>query len=218
MSSPGCLCCGNTDLEMIIDFGEQPPSNRYQQDADSPSEKHGLKFAYCTQCGLPQLVDPMQLDSVRSRYEWITYNEPEGHLDDLVQRVLHLIDDRADVRVTGISYKDDTTLERMSKLGVKHTYRLDQVNDLGISNGLASLETIQQELNNSKAQEIVVRHGLSDVLVVRHILEHAHEPMHFLEMCSAMVKPDGLLIFEVPDCRKVLGGNDHCFIWEEHRS
>jgi hypothetical protein len=51
---------------------------------------------------------------------------------------------------------------------------------------------------------------------VRHILAHAHDPRQLVEACRNLAKPGGLLVFEMPDCRKVFDGHDHCFIWEEH--
>jgi hypothetical protein len=52
--------------------------------------------------------------------------------------------------------------------------------------------------------------------MVRHLLEHAHAPRRFLEACRALTAPDGIMIFEVPDARKMFKGGDHCFLWEEH--
>ena len=81
---------------------------------------------------------------------------------------------------------------------------------------LASLESIQAALTPEKAREVAARHGLADIVLVRHILEHAHDPRQLVEACRNLAKPGGLLVFEMPDCRKVFDGHDHCFIWEEH--
>jgi SAM-dependent methyltransferase len=164
------------------------------------------------------LLDPMAIDLVRSRHEWITYNEPEGHLDNLVECLRDLSGITVDSRIVGVTYKDDSTLARFSKQGIANTYRLDQVNDLGVSDPLASLETIQSVLTPHRAQSITAQIGQADIVLVRHILEHAHSPVQLLEACQQLAKPDGWLVFEVPDCRKVLDGHDHCFIWEEHIS
>jgi len=68
------------------------------------------------------------------------------------------------------------------------------------------------------AEELSAAQGPADLLLVRHILEHAHRPRLMLEACRKLVKQGGLLVFEVPDCCKVLNGHDHCFLWEEHIS
>lgn len=211
-----CLGCGSHAVKAIIDLGLQPPSNRFLASADEYCETHPLQFGYCPSCSLAQLLNPMATDIVRSRHAWITYNEPEGHLDDLVDclRKMGGVTERA--RIVGVTYKDDSTLARFGKLGFGDTYRLDQEADLDIAESLASLETIQAALTPARARHIADRIGQADIVLVRHILEHAHRPAELLEACQHLAKPGGLLVFEMPDCRKVLDGQDHCFLWEEH--
>lgn len=211
-----CISCSADQVDCLLDLGEQPPSNRYLTSPDIDSERHPLRFGVCTQCGLAQLIDPMPASIAQSRFPWLIYNEPEGHLDDVVDRVEALGLLGSDTFVAGVTYKDDTTLARCQRKGIKRTHRLSQTEDLGIANPLASLETIQARLDLALADELVKKYGQIDVLFVRHILEHAHEPKLLIEACRHLARPGGLLVFEVPDCRKVFDGKDHCFLWEEH--
>ncbi len=153
---------------------------------------------------------------MRSRHGWITYNEPEGHLDDLVDCLRKMVGTTELTRILGVTYKDDSTLARFTELGVTEAYRINQRVDLDIVQSLASLETIQAALTPTRARSIVDRIGQSDIVFVRHILEHAHKPAEVLEACLNLAKPSGLIVLEVPDFSKVLDGGDHCFLWEEH--
>lgn len=211
-----CIGCGADQVECLLDLGPQPPSNRYLASPGVDCERHPLRFGVCAQCALAQLVDPMSPSIAQSRFSWITYNEPEGHLDDLVDRVGALGLLGRDAFVVGVTYKDDTTLARCQRKGVKRTHRLGQIEDLGIADPLASLETIQEQLDVALADALAQKYGQADVLFVRHILEHAHAPRRLIEACRRLVKPGGLMVFEMPDCRKIFDGNDHCFLWEEH--
>ena len=213
-----CISCNADQVECLLNLGEQPPSNRYLTSPDDECEHHLLRFGVCVQCGLAQLIDPMQASIVQSRFPWVTYNEPEGHLDDLVEQIESLGMLKSDAFVMGVTYKDDSTLARCLRKGVKQTHRLRQTEDLGIDDALASLETVQGFLNIAKADELVKKYGQADVLFVRHILEHVHKPKNLVQACQRLTKSGGLIIFEVPDCRKVFDGNDHCFLWEEHIS
>jgi len=213
-----CISCNADQVECLVNLGEQPPSNRYLTSPADKCEHHLLRFGVCVQCGLAQLIDPMQASIVQSRFPWVTYNEPEGHLDDLVEQIESLGMLKSDAFVMGVTYKDDSTLARCLRKGVKQTYRLSQTEDLGIVDTLASLETVQSSLNIAKADELAKKYGQADILLVRHILEHVHEPKHFIQACHRLTKPGGIIVFEVPDCRKVFDGNDHCFLWEEHIS
>jgi len=213
-----CIGCGADTAKKLIDLGPQPPSNRYFSGTRESYDTHPIEFGICTTCGLAQLFNPMPPDVVRSRFEWISYNEPEGHLDDLVEILAAKIDLSAKTHIVGVTYKDESTLARFNRKGVADTYRLSQADDLHIAEPLASLETIQHVLSPDAAATLAAKIGQADILLVRHILEHAHEPRRLLEACRNLCKPGGLLVIEVPDCRKVLDGHDHCFLWEEHIS
>src|SRR5690242_21909579 len=82
--SAACIGCRSSTVRTVIDLGPQPPSNRFLASPGERSETHTLRFGYCAACGLAQLLDPMPVEVVRSRHAWITYNEPEAHLDSLV--------------------------------------------------------------------------------------------------------------------------------------
>ncbi len=153
---------------------------------------------------------------VKSRFEWLTYNEPESHLDDLVSRLCRLPGIGRDSRVIGLTYKDDSTLARFNRLGHANTYRYQAAADLGLHDRCAGLESIQAALDESMASTLGARHGRADILVIRHVLEHAHDPALFLRAARTLVKPAGYLVFEMPDCTKFIRACDYSFIWEEH--
>ena len=215
-SAPQCLCCGAQNVETLVDFGLQPPSNRFEHPEHPESERHPLVVGQCDACGLVQLIRPMAPSMAKSRFEWLTYNEPEGHLDDLVGRLCSLPGIDRSARIFALTYKDDSTLARFKKLGYDHTYRYESNADFGLKDSCAGLESIQAMLDEPTAARLAAKHGLADLLIVRHVLEHAHVPLAFLRAVRSLVRPGGYLLFEMPDSTKFIKACDHCFVWEEH--
>lgn len=211
-----CLGCGGGPVDVVLDLGAQPPSNRFLREGDTGGDAHPLSLGQCQACALIQLVNPMPPAMVKSRFDWLTYNEPEGHLDGLTARLCTLDGVTKGARIIGFSYKDDSTLARFNRLGYANTFRFDLQQDFGISDACAGLESIQQAVDDSTMQRLAGRHGKADVLLVRHVLEHAHYPVRFLRALGALVKPGGYLIFEIPDCTKFIDACDYNFVWEEH--
>ena len=199
-----------------MDLGPQPPSNRFLRPGEELEERHPLVLGQCQACALLQLIRPMPVEMVRSRFEWLTYNEPEGHLDQLVDRLAKLPELTSEGKIIGITYKDDSTLTRFNRLGFGRTHRLDPATDLGVEDERASLETIQGALTRERAEALAARYGEADIVVARHILEHAHDPTLFLAACAQLARPGGWMVFEMPDSRKFLDAGDQCFLWEEH--
>ena len=203
-----CLACAAREVAILLDFGPQPPSNRFERPDAAPAEKHPLVVGQCRACGLVQLVDPMPSAMAKSRFEWLAYNEPEGHLDDLVSRLRGLVSPGS--RIVGVSYKDDTTLARFNRLGYGNTYRYQPAADLGIHDPCAGLETLQAAL------AIASLPGEADLVIARHILEHAHQPAALIAALRRVAKPGGYIVLEVPEASKFIRACDYSFLWEEH--
>ncbi len=65
-------------------------------------------------------------------------------------------------------------------------------------------------------EAIAARRGRADVLLVRHILEHAERPHEFMEALKMLTAPHGQVVVEVPDCSRAMDACDYTTIWEEH--
>jgi len=210
-----CLGCG-ASVNVLIDFGKQPPSNRFIQLGEVDNDQHCLTIGQCGTCMLVQLIDSMPAAMVKPRFDWMTYNEPEGHLDALMDRLAKLPGISEDSVIAGLTYKDDTSIARLNRLGFANTFRLDATLDLGLLDTRAGLESIQSNIGEDRTREIASRRGLVDLLLVRHFLEHTHDPRAFLAALKQLVKPGGYIVFEVPDSQKFLDVFDYSFVWEEH--
>lgn len=209
-----CLGCGACAVKLLVEFGSLPPSNRFVMVGRTDVDLYPLTLGQCEECALMQLVDPMPISMVRSRHAWLTYSEPEEHLDALVERLRLLV--RPDSRIVGLTHNDDSTLARFRRLGFAHTLRYDMKADLGIEIPCAGLETIQSVLDDSLVDCLVARHGKADLLIVRYLLEHAHAPKGLLYALGRLLAPGGKLVLEVPDCTKSVVACDYSSMWEEH--
>lgn len=201
----------------MIDFGRQPPSNRFFRFGEKNLDLHSLVIGQCSVCMLLQLVNFMSSKMIKPRFDWIHYKEPESHLDKLMIRVAQLPGITESSIIAGITCEDDTSIARLNKLGFTKTFRLDANNDLGLNEPTTGLEVVESLANEGCSKKISSRRGGQvDLLIARYVLEHAHNPCAFLIGLKQLVKPGGYIVFEVPDSRKFLDACDYSFIWEEH--
>ena len=204
----------SSKVKLILDLDLQPISNRYVTNVNDDELLFNLKIGQCQKTSLIQLIDPIPYKELVPRFDWITYNEPEDHLDDLVTKIYKFLSNDETLTVGGISYKDDSTLERFSKKKCK-TWRIDLENDLSLEK-YVGIESIQATLNSRRAVKISERYGKADLLVVRHIWEHVYNHNQFSEALKELISDNGYILFEVPDCRDLLKFFDCTMIWEEH--
>ena len=212
---PGCYNCGADAVTLLLDAGLQPIGNRFLRTRDEKEEQFPVLIEQCGRCGLVQSTKPVPAAALVPVFDWITYSEPEPHLDGMVERLMTRPGIKAGAVAGGVSFKDDSTLDRLARNGLR-TWRLDMAADLGIARPGLGVETIQEALTPARADAAAAKHGKADVLLVRHILEHAHDLGRFLESLRRLLAPGGYAVIEVPDCSRALDVGDYTTIWEEH--
>lgn len=217
-----CCVCESSAIITLLDLGIQPICNRYikclEEKYNRPEEeyKHPLVLGLCKACGLIQLLNPVSATELIPKYSWVTYREPEDHLDRVMEMLLGLPNLNKESSICGISFKDVTLLERFKQKGFKKVIQLNPREDLDVRNNQKGAETIQCALNTKTASSIVKKKGKFDLVIIRHLLEHAYNVKEFILAARILVKDTGYVMFEVPSSTKLLEHFDYSCIWEEH--
>lgn len=200
-----CTVCNQNAVKTVTDFGLQPPANRFifQKTAENEQEIYPLALGHCINCHTIQLGRRMPMQAMKPRYSWLQYNEPEQHLDDVALHLSKLPGVGPSSRMLGLTYKDQSTLDRLAKLGLPAgtCYTAEEFN---IFNSPC--------LNVRESQEKV------DLLIARHVVEHAENATALILMLKELIAPNGYLVLELPDSEKILRAKNYAFIWEEHIS
>ena len=211
-----CIICNNNSLKIVLDIGLQPISSRYLINNYDDELLHPIILGQCTSCALVQLINPVDPSELVPKYDWITFNEPEDHLDHLVSLIRKLPGINKKSKICGISYKEQSTLERFRKIAYNNLRSFDIVKDYNINNSNSGIETIQNKLTPSLSRSLVEKYSKQDVIIARHIFEHAYEPKKFIESLKLLTSDHGYIILEIPDCMKVFNSKDYTTIWEDH--
>jgi len=211
-----CNICLSNEIQILINFGLQPLSNQFTKIITNNEYRNLLILGQCLDCGLVQLTEPVPFKELIPKVKWLKYSEPEEHLDNLSEILFKLGGLTQNPTAFGITYKDDSLLQRLSKKRFLKTWRLDPKKDLGIQQkGIAS-ETIIPLLTNDVVKSLINKYGTVDLIIARHIFEHAANTHQLLDVLYNLLKPNGYIVFEVPDCTKQLKFNDYSMVWEEH--
>lgn len=210
-----CLVCGVDAVVEHIEVGKFPIASRFLEEKGETLPEYRIAAGQCWKCGTIQLMTPVPHQALLPSV-FIASREPEEHLDAVVDSILALSCLNPDSRIGALTYKDDTTIERFRKKGFKHTWRLRLKEDFGIEHPAANIETIQYCTTPERMRAVAAQVGQADLLIVRHITEHAENIQSFMLGLGELVAPGGLLMLEVPDCTTSLKLRDFCMLWEEH--
>jgi hypothetical protein len=202
---------------LLLDLGLHPVSNRFLPvDAERKIPRFPIRLLLNYEMGLIRLETPFPVNEVKPRYPWLSSLEPEEHLDELVSTITCLPNISTESIFAAYSYKEDSTLERLKTSGFNKVWRINPEKDLLLFDPCSDLETFQNHLTVDNIQNIRARHGRADVFIVRHAIEHAYDLPQFVSSIRAMTKPDGYIVWEIPDCSRALGLGDCSILWEEH--
>jgi hypothetical protein len=211
-----CLVCGSDAVSEQLSVGSHPVATFYRERRDDAERKVRLALGQCSNCGTIQSTDIVPHEALIPPYDWLFAREPEEHLDEVVDNIMALPGIGPHSVVGALTYKDDTTVDRLIQRGCASSWRVTLDGDLGIANPAANIETVQKLTTPETMAAVATERGQADVLVVRHIFEHTEDPIAFAKGLAELVKPGGILMLEVPDCTTSLRLNDYCMIWEEH--
>jgi hypothetical protein len=209
-----CRLCRAEAVERLVDFGRQPIGSRFLRTPDEPAPLFPLVLAQCAACGLAQLEEAIPAEDLKPHFDWISYSEPEAHLDAVADVIMTLPGAARDRPVWGVSSKDDTLLERLARRGCAAASRLNPAAlDLTVA---AGVEQIQSRLTPESAARAAGAHERPGVLIARHLIEHAADLPLLLAALRELLAPGGRLVVEVPDCRAAFSRGDCTVMWEEH--
>src|SRR5260221_4044919 len=79
---------------------------------------------------------------------------------------------------------------------------------------LANVEAVPDALTSIRATAISQQYGKAQLVICRHIFEHACKLNSFLAGLTGLVAPDGYLMLEVPDCTSSLERSDYTMLSE----
>jgi len=215
MSSSCQICDG--ELAALVDFGPQPVCNRYLSSPDESEFRYPLILAQCPRDALLQLAQPWPSEEMRPRLPWISYQEPEPHLDDVVDKIVRLPGVNRDTLIAGLSYKDYSVLDRLERRGFRNIWKV-ALSELGLDVPGAGMESIQQVLTPTMGESLRASRGAPGVIVVRHLIEHSNAVGTVLQALQSWGGPAAHFVFEVPDSEDTLRNLDVSTLWEEHVS
>jgi 2-polyprenyl-3-methyl-5-hydroxy-6-metoxy-1,4-benzoquinol methylase len=116
-----------------------------------------------------------------------------------VERITALPGVTRDANICGLTYKETSTIARLRQRGYANAICLDVRRDLGVLDPAAGVETVQEQISTGVLNDHAGHRGRYQVVIARHILEHAHDLLGFVAGLRGLLAADGYLIFEVPN-------------------
>lgn len=206
-----CRSC-QAYVDLLLDFGDQPVVNNLKNNTDIVP-KFSFRLGGCTNCGLVQILDPIDPAEFYTNYANASSIKPEPHLDKLVNALES--DLPREAKIIDIGCNDGKFLSRLRDSGFNDLCGLEPTKNMSKAAIGAGFRVFDTYLSKDVSEKIINETGKFDCVVLRQVLEHIENLSDFGSALRNLLKPNGLLVVEVPDSEAWFTEHDYS-LWEEH--
>ena len=206
-----CRSCRKPDLEIFLDLGEKPPSDRIltEEMLMQPEPFYPLEVAFCPNCSLVQILETVPPEDLfTDGYEYYSSFLP-SLLKHSRENVLDLIKSRkldADSFIIELASNDGYLLKSYVEMGIP-VLGIDPAPGQAKAAEKIGVRTLNTFFTNELAVKLRDEGKQADVLHANNVLAHVEDTNGFVEGIGIMLKENGVAVIEVPYLKELI---DHC--------
>ena len=193
-----------------------PIAHRLLRNRDEPEERFPFEVWACGDCGLPQIVKPIDPDIL---YRQFNYNfsswKPEPHQPDELDTIGKFTKHQS---VFEIGCNDGLFMEKLRERGAKVLVGVEPNPVSGKIARERGIKVYPDMISPALCRDAVSHAGKFDLVVSRQVLEHIVDFENFFTCVKLVLREDGLLFIDVPDLAPGSSVGDLSVLWEEHVS
>ena len=206
---------------MILDLGEQPPSDAFVENIKSISQeiKFPLRLGLCNDCFFVQLLDIVDKELLFKHYPYMTSASKPivEHFKKYANEIYNdYLISKNEPTVLEIASNDGSMLLEFKKLGTK-VIGIEPAENIAKIANESGILTKNSFFSSALAKEISKTENIS-VVVANNVVAHVGDLHDFMEGIKILIKENGIFVFEVPYLNDLLQKLEFDTIYHEHLS
>ena len=213
-----CRACG-TPVDSFMSFGQQPIANRFIPKDKTESEYFfRMDVGVCPQCTLFQLIEQPAPDMMfHENYTFFSQSSKgmQVHFEAYANFVKEHYLGGDDPFVVELGSNDGIMLRHFMSAGMRHL-GVEPSGNVAARAREAGVNTISVFFGPDTAAEIAAKNGKADAILAANVMCHIPDLNGVARGAAALLKPEGVLIFEDPYLGDVLEKTSYDQIYDEH--
>ena len=213
-----CLIC-QTDFEPFLSLGKMPIANGFLTAGQFSKEYFfEMQVAHCPNCNMVQLVDQPDREMMfHDNYAFFS-STSKGmaiHFKEFADLVIKDYLKGTDPFVIELGSNDGIMLQNFANAGIRHLGIEPSANvaKVAVEKGIA---TICEFFDEALAEKTVQEHGQADAILAANVMCHIPYLHSIVAGFKALLKPDGIIMFEDPYLGNVVEEVLYDQIYDEH--
>jgi len=213
-----CRGCGSP-LKPVVSFGKMPIANGFLREDQFADEFFSdLDVGFCGNCSLVQLaevLEPSKLYHENYAYFASTSARMVEHFSRFATEASALVAGDEDPFIVEIGSNDGIMLRNFSQRGVRHlgVEPSENVAQEAIRNGIS---TTCGFFNLEEAHRILREHGPASAVLGANVFSHIEDIRSVFAGISALLKDDGVFVFEEPYLGDIIDKTAYDQFYDEH--
>ena len=211
-SITNCIACDASNLEQVLDLGNQPPANSFKTTKDQAENLYPLVMNRCLNCNHLQLSHMVNPDELFKHYPYVS-GTSKTQLEYFYWFSKMVVSRLTKTRgtVLDIGCNDGSQLNCFKTIGF-HTYGVDPATNLHpVSSKRHSV--VCDYFNNPS----VTFSTKFDAIICQNAFAHNYDQVGFLEKCKTILADDGLIFITISQAH-MIKNNEFDTIYHEHYS
>ncbi|WP_309477059.1 class I SAM-dependent methyltransferase [Trinickia acidisoli] len=207
-----CLCCGSSDLRVVLDLGKQPLANGYTDSPDESVEHFPLELNVCGKCWHAQLSYCVDRHAIFDRYAYTSGTS--STLNHFFAWFAHAaaVCLKRGARVLELAANDGSLIQALLANGL---------DAFGIDPAQNIVESAQSRGLPLRCgywpQTSDIAEGTYDAIVCMNVVAHVDDPQAFVAACCDKLCPGGVLLIQ-PSQVRMFGNGEFDTCYHEHIS
>src|ERR1700754_217899 len=219
--STTCRSCGCTELQKILSLGRTPLANALltAQQLDEPEETYPLELVFCPRCSLVQITETVPPEKLFREYIYLSSFSDTmlRHAEALSTSLIGSKHLGAQSLVIEVASNDGYLLQYYKRAGVP-VLGIEPATNIARIADQSGVRTICDFFSEDLAVRLAGEGYKADVIHAHNVLAHVPALNGFVRGLRNLLKPNGVIVVEVPYVKDMI---DHCefdTVYHEHLS
>ena len=214
-----CRGCGEREVEIFLDLGEQPHCNRLipPAAADRREPHFPLRAGYCHHCTLVQIDHTIPKEDMFSDYPYVsgTTKTLVAHFKETAERLATRYGLGPSDLVVDIGSNDGTWLKQYERFGLRRI-GVEPASNVAALAQESGVPTLNRFFNRETANLISAEHGQASLVTAAGVFFHLEELHSVVDGIASLLKPDGVFVVQAIYLGGMLENTAFDQIYHEH--
>lgn len=219
---PSCRGCGRPELKLVIDLGRVPLANSLLTEAEieEPEDRLPLELYFCPECKLVQIGETVVPSRLFEHYLYASsFSESFlRHIERLVERLISERGIGKDCLVIEVASNDGYLLQYYHRRGIPVLGIEPARNIAEIAERERGIPTVVDFFGPALSSRLAAEGRQADIIHAHNVFAHVPRPAEFIAGLKRVLKPDGIVIVEVPYLSELIRNLEFDTIYHEHFS